>query len=246
MGIGAAIVDVSAMGSPAKTGTEGGPEMSDSGARSLIAMFARISDAIEAAESHLSDLDGAIGDADHGISMVLGFNAVTAELSHSRHDLSTASGVMNVAAIAFLNAVGASIGPLYATAFRQAAQSLAGAREIDSAAATAMLQAIAAGIRERGKGQRGDKTMLDAWLPAAEASALALANGLKGAAFWRQVVAAAEHGANATTSMVATRGRAARVGQRSLGHMDPGAASAVIILKAMADALSEEPDAAAT
>jgi dihydroxyacetone kinase-like protein len=217
--------------------------MSDSAARSLIDMFARIAEAVEQAEDRLSELDGAIGDADHGISMALGFNAVAAELSHPRHDLSTASGVMNVAAIAFLNAVGASIGPLYATAFRGAAQTLAGVTFLDTTAATAMLQAIAAGIRDRGKGQRGDKTMLDAWLPAAEAAALAIARGESEPAFWRQVVAAAEHGANATSSMVATRGRAARVGERSLGHMDPGAASAVIILRAMAAALGGDDGA---
>lgn len=211
--------------------------MSDSAARNLTALFSRIAEAMESAEDRLSDLDGAIGDADHGISMALGFKAVVAELSHPRHDLSSASAVMNVAAIAFLNAVGASIGPLYATAFRQAAQSLAGVREIDRAAITVMLQAIATGIRERGKGQRGDKTMLDAWLPAAEAAALAQTRNLVGPTFWQEVVSAAEHGAKATSSMVAVRGRAARVGERSLGHIDPGAASAVIILKAMAEAL---------
>lgn len=211
--------------------------MSDSAARSLIAMFARIAEAVDQAEDRLSELDGAIGDADHGISMALGFKAVVAELSHPRHDLSTASAVMNVVAIAFLNAVGASIGPLYATAFRRSAQSLADVRDLDRAAVVAMLQAIATGIRERGKGQRGDKTMLDAWLPAAEAAALAQTRNLSGPDFWREVVSAAEHGANATSSMVAARGRAARVGERSLGHVDPGAASAVIILKAMAETL---------
>lgn len=213
--------------------------MSDSAVRSLILMFARIAEVIEAAEDRLSDLDGAIGDADHGISMSIGFNAVSAELGHPHRQLETAPEVLNIAAVAFLNAVGASIGPLYATAFRHAARSLDGMRTMDATASTAMLQAIAAGIRERGKGQRGDKTMLDAWLPAAEAAALALANGAKGDAFWRDVVTAARHGANATMSMVATRGRAARVGERSLGHMDPGAASAVLILEAMADTLSD-------
>jgi dihydroxyacetone kinase-like protein len=82
--------------------------------------------------------------------------------------------------------------------------------------------------------------MLDAWLPASEAAALALVNGVDKPTFWQEVVAAAEHGANATRSMVAVKGRAARVGGRSLGHMDPGAASAVIIIQAMADTLSSE------
>ena len=102
-----------------------------------------------------------------------------------------------------------------------------------------MLQAIPAGIGERGKAQLGDKTMLDVWLPAAEAAANALANKADSPSFWREIVTAAEHGANATCSMVAAKGRAARVGGRSLGHMDPGAASAVIIIRAMAEVLSD-------
>ena len=212
--------------------------MTASAAGHLIKMFERISRAIDEAVDQLSELDGAIGDADHGITMVLGFRAVNATLQSSRSALPNASAVMSAAATAFLNAVGASTGPLYATAFRRAAQSLAGVDELDQAGATAMLQAIPAGIRERGKAQRGDKTMLDAWLPASEAAALALANGVDRRTFWQQVLAAAEHGAEATSSMVAAKGRAARVGGRSLGHMDPGAASAVIIIRAMADTLS--------
>ncbi len=214
--------------------------MSVSAIGQLIRMFERISRAIDESRDQLSELDGAIGDADHGITMVLGFHAVNAALQGARSELSSASAVMSAAATAFLNSVGASTGPLYATGLRRAAQSLDGIDEIDQAAATAMLQAIPAGIRERGKAQRGDKTMLDAWLPASEAAALALANGVDRRTFWREVVAAAEHGAGATRSMVAAKGRAARVGGRSLGHMDPGAASAVIIIRAMADTLSGE------
>ena len=161
--------------------------MTDSAAGHLIKMFERISRAIDEAVDQLSELDGAIGDADHGITMVLGFRAVNATLQSSRSELPNASAVMNAAATAFLNAVGASTGPLYATAFRRAAQSLAGVDELDQAGATAMLQAIPAGIRERGKAQRGDKTMLDAWLPASEAAALALANGVDRRTFWQEV-----------------------------------------------------------
>ena len=212
--------------------------MTDSAAGHLIVMFERISRAIDEAVDQLSELDGAIGDADHGITMVLGFRAVNVTLQGTRSELASASAVMSAAATAFLNAVGASTGPLYATAFRRAAQSLVGVERLDQAGATAMLQAIPAGIRERGKAQRGDKTMLDAWLPASEAAALALTNGVDRRTFWREVVTAAEHGADATRSMVAAKGRAARVGGRSIGHVDPGAASAVIIVRAMADTLS--------
>lgn len=95
------------------------------------------------------------------------------------------------------------------------------------------------GIMERGKGQRGDKTMLDAWIPATEAAASARARAASSLEMWNSIVEAAEAGANSTRSMVAARGRAARLGERSLGHMDPGAASVVIILRAMKDTFGE-------
>lgn len=212
--------------------------MSDNAVSRLIDMFERISRAIDESVDELSELDGAIGDADHGITMVLGFHAVSAALQGSRSDLSSASEVMSAAAMAFLNAVGASTGPLYATGLQRAAKSLKDVEMLDLAAVASMLQAIPAGIGDRGKAQLGDKTMLDAWLPAAEAATNALSAKADSRKFWHDVVSAAEHGANATCSMVATKGRAARVGGRSLGHMDPGAASAVIIIRAMADTLS--------
>jgi dihydroxyacetone kinase-like protein len=216
--------------------------MSDNAARRLIVAFERISDAIEAAQDHLSELDGAIGDADHGITMTLGFHRVRAELGRPDRDLPTPAAVMRTAAAAFLDATGASTGPLYASGLYRAAEALEGAERLDGAAVAAMLAAMAAGIGERGKGQRGDKTMLDAWIPAAEAAADAAGRGLAGRPFWAEVIAAADQGALATRSMVAARGRAARVGQRALGHIDPGAASTVIILKAMAEALAgDEP-----
>jgi dihydroxyacetone kinase-like protein len=96
-----------------------------------------------------------------------------------------------------------------------------------------MIEAMTAGIKERGKGQRGDKTMLDAWIPATEAAVEAQSRGAEALAMWSRLTEAAEVGANATRSMVAARGRASRLGERSLGHIDPGAASAVIVLRAM-------------
>ncbi|KOF15168.1 dihydroxyacetone kinase [Ensifer adhaerens] len=212
--------------------------MSENAARRLVSMFQAISDAVEAEKDHLSELDGAIGDADHGTTMSLGFLAVKAELAKLDLDQAQISDVMATAASAFLNAVGASTGPLYATAFRRAAQAVAGKTELDLATCAAIIDAMGSGMRERGKGQRGDKTMLDAWLPAADAAAAALAENKGADGFWRDVVASAEAGANATRSMIATKGRAARVRERSLGHVDPGAASSVVILRAMATSLN--------
>ncbi|PZV36533.1 dihydroxyacetone kinase subunit DhaL [Mesorhizobium kowhaii] len=214
--------------------------MSDNAARRLSRMFYRISIAIEAGKDHLSDLDGAIGDADHGITMSLGFMAVNAELAKLDLDHMLASDVFTAAASAFLDAVGASTGPLYATAFRRAAQALKQDERLSAAGQAAIVEAMTTGIKERGKGQRGDKTMLDAWIPATEAAVSACARAAGSRDMWKSILEAAEAGANSTRSMVAARGRAARLGERSLGHMDPGAASAVIILRAMKDTFGED------
>ncbi|WHA43491.1 dihydroxyacetone kinase subunit DhaL [Agrobacterium larrymoorei] len=212
--------------------------MSVSTARVLTHMFSEISKAIDAEKDRLTALDGAIGDADHGITMSLGFNAVTTELSSTDLDTVTASEVFTIAATTFLNAVGASTGPLYASAFLNVAQVFKKHRTLSIACQVEMIEAIAVGIRARGKGDLGDKTMLDAWIPAAEAAKQAQLQGADAADLWTRLTEAADRGAYATRSMVAARGRALRLGERALGHIDPGAASAVIILRAMMESLS--------
>ena len=214
--------------------------MSHGAGRRICRMFQRISADIDEAKERLSDLDGAIGDADHGITMSLGFAAVTGRLASVDPDTATPCELFKTAAGAFLDAVGASTGPLYATAFRRAAQALKSYEELTVAAQAEIIEAMTMGIRERGKGQRGDKTMLDAWIPAAEAAADARMRGEDAKVMWEKIVAAAEAGAKATRSMVAARGRAARLGERSLGHVDPGAASTVVILRAMREILLPE------
>lgn len=204
-------------------------------ARELALMFYAISQAIEEERDFLTRLDGAIGDADHGITMSTGFLAVNAALSKLEMEQSTPADVFATAADAFLNAVGASTGPLYATAFLHVVKIARENPDIDSAFLCAMYSSIAEGIRYRGKGSRGDKTMLDAWLPAAEAANDAHVRGASRAEVARAAAEAASAGAHATRSMIASKGRAARVGDRSLGHVDPGAASARIITNAIAD-----------
>jgi dihydroxyacetone kinase-like protein len=201
---------------------------------SLGRMFHNISDAIEEAKDQLSALDGAVGDGDHGVTMSIGFLAVKTELSRQNVDAMAPADLMNTAAMAFLNSVGASTGPLYATGLLRAAQALAGATDTTPEVQAVLVKGIADGVRERGKGRRGDKTMLDALIPAAEAAANAVRRSASAEEMWREVVAAAEAGEASTRSMVASKGRAARLGERALGHVDPGAASAVVILKAMA------------
>lgn len=213
--------------------------MPQTAARRLSWMFQLIALSIKAEKEYLSDLDGAIGDADHGISMALGFSAVNGALAKLDLEQASPSDVFAAAASAFLDAVGASTGPLYATGFQNASKVLKNQLSLDLPEQVAIVEAITKGIQSRGKGQRGDKTMLDTWVPAMEVAVHAKANGLTIGQMWRHIVEAGAEGAQSTRSMVATRGRAARLGERSLGHMDPGAASALIILRAMQEAFAE-------
>ncbi len=196
----------------------------------LAALFRAFSERMSAERDALCALDGAIGDADHGIAMEQGMAAAaTAAATVAGVEGATLQAVFNAAAKGFLNAVGASSGPLYATAFMQAGKAAGPRPSMPRAEAGSLVIAMAEGIAHRGKASLGQKTMLDAWMPAAEA--IRAGGSLAAAA------AAAGAGADGTAAMVATLGRAARLGERSLGHPDPGAVSAAMILAIIADRL---------
>lgn len=197
------------------------------------AMFLAMADAMDAARDELCTLDGVIGDADHGVAMSGGFGAVRSALTDL--DAPTPTEVFNTSAKAFLNTVGASSGPLYATAFMRAGAAMKGKETLADDDAPLIVTAMADGIAHRGKAERGDKTMLDAWGPAADAAEAAL--GQPAASVMRAAATAAKAGAEATSDMQAKLGRAARLGARSLGHPDPGATSAAMLLDAMATSL---------
>lgn len=200
----------------------------------LIVAFDAVAQTMEQNRDALCALDGEIGDADHGVAMELGFGAVKSALTELGAE-ATPSDVMNTAARSFLNAVGASSGPLYATAFMRAAAAMKGKSVLGDADMPALISAMSDGIAHRGKAEVGDKTMLDAWKPAAdaaEASAPAPAEVVLGAA-----ADAAEDAAAATSGLQAKLGRAARLGERSIGHRDPGAVSAAMIIRVFSNTL---------
>ncbi len=203
----------------------------------LVAMFSGVASAIDADRDRLCALDGVIGDADHGIAMSEGFLAVRSALEGAAPPPADPTAVFNTAAKAFLNAVGASSGPLYATAFMRAGAAVKGRTELSEADFVAAFQAMAKGIQDRGKAEPGEKTMVDAWLPAATAIGEAHAAGKPLPEALDAAVAAAEAGAEATKEMIAGKGRSSRLGERARGHIDPGAASAVVVIAAMRDAL---------
>lgn len=206
----------------------------------LKTMFDEIAVAIEADKDRLCRLDGVIGDADHGIAMALGFGAVRDALAALDLSAIEPTALLNTAAKSFLAAVGASSGPLYATAFMRGAAAVKGKATLADADMVAMFRAMAQGIQDRGKAEPGEKTMVDAWLPAAQAAAAAHAGGQTLAESLGAALAAAERGAEATKNMIAAKGRSSRLGERSLGHMDPGAASAVTVIHAMGKSLAPD------
>ena len=188
----------------------------------------------------LNELDRQIGDGDHGENMARGFTAVIARLDALEEPLGTVGDVLKLIATTLMSKVGGAAGPLYGTAYLRAAK-VTGVQTLDATAVVAMLEAALEGIVARGKATTGEKTMVDAWTPAVEASVAGNLAGADAAAILVMAASAAELGAVATIPLVATKGRASYLGERSAGHQDPGATSSALVLRAAADAASGVP-----
>ena len=207
--------------------------MTEITAGTLAHLFTAVADAMMREKGRLCELDGIIGDADHGIAMELGFSAAAKAANAPEIAAADPTTVFNTAAKSFLNAVGASSGPLYATALMRAGAAVKGKSVLTDSDMVDAFAAMAKGIQDRGKAEPGEKTMVDAWAPAAAACESARANGLPLADCLSAALAAATAGAEATKAMIAGKGRSSRLGERAIGHMDPGAASAVVIIAEM-------------
>lgn len=180
---------------------------------------------------YLTQLDSPIGDADHGINMDRGFKAVTDKITPmAEMDIGS---VLKTVGTTLVSTVGGASGPLYGTAFLRAGIVTSGKHELYEADVVALLEAALEGIKARGKAQPGEKTMVDALTPALTAARAAQSLGLTQQL--RRISSAAEQGVQATIPLVATKGRASYLGERSVGHQDPGATSSWLILKALAD-----------
>ena len=183
----------------------------------------------------LTQLDAAIGDADHGANMDRGMTAAVAALEAQPVD--DAAAVLKAVATTLIKTVGGASGPLYGTFFLRAAGALDGG---DGAALAKAVRAGLDGVAARGKAEAGDKTMLDALIPACDALDEALAAGKPLGEALNAAAEAAARGRDATEPMVARKGRASYLGERSAGHVDPGAASATLLVQAAATALAGE------
>ena len=189
---------------------------------------------IEANRDHLTQLDAAIGDADHGINLTRGFNAVLGALDAAAPGAPGA--VLTLTGNTLISKVGGASGPLYGMAFRRAGKALGDAADVDLPALSAALDAALAGVQQLGAAREGDKTMVDALAAATRAFAKAVAEGAAPDEALDCLARAATAGAQATIPMQALKGRASYLGPRSVGHEDPGAVSTALILGALRDA----------
>lgn len=194
--------------------------------------------AIAAQKDYLTQLDAAIGDADHGVNMTRGFAAVESKMDEL--DGGTPPGKLLVAAgQTLVSTVGGASGPLWGTALRRAGKAMGEAEQVDAAMLAEALQAAVAGVVELGAAQPGDKTMVDALQPAVDALRAGVDGGGSLPQTLAEATAAAEQGMRETVPMLARKGRASYLGERSIGHQDPGATSAALIVAALERALTD-------
>jgi phosphoenolpyruvate---glycerone phosphotransferase subunit DhaL len=203
----------------------------------IIASLRRICQVLHDNRQYLTDLDSPIGDADHGINMDRGFAAVLPRLDAVEEQ--DAGAILKLVASTLISTVGGASGPLYGTAFLRAGAALTGKQSVSLDDCVTALGAAVQGIRDRGKATTGEKTMLDALVPAQEALESAARDGLDIREAFALAATAAEEGAKATIPMLATKGRASYLGERSIGHQDAGATSSALMLRAVADTLAE-------
>ena len=187
--------------------------------------------------SELTELDSAIGDADHGINMRRGTQAALERVETL--DGAAPSDVLRAFAMALISKVGGASGPLYGTAFLRAADAAKGRDVLDKQDVAAIFAAMLAGVRERGHAATGEKTMVDALEPGSSALATAVERDESLPAALQAAYAAAAAGSESTIPMIAQKGRASYLGERSRGHRDPGSASTVLLFEAAAESLTD-------
>lgn len=190
----------------------------------LLEMIKEMSAIIQQNKDFLTELDMPIGDSDHGINLARGFLAVEAKIPTLEGK--DAGTILKTVGMTLVSTVGGASGPLYGTAFMKASTKVAGKQELGLADLVEMLNEAVEGIKMRGKATVGEQTMLDAMVPALEA--------LKESGSLASALAAAEAGVEKTKDMIATKGRASYLGERSLGHQDPGATSFTLLLSVIA------------
>ena len=193
---------------------------------------------VSANKEQLTQLDAAVGDGDHGINMDRGMSAVLAKLDAATEEQDIGA-LLKTVGMTLVSTVGGAGGPLYGTLFLQMGTAVSGKDQLDPDDWAAALEAGIAGVQARGKAEPGDKTMIDALIPGRDALKSALAEGASFEDALRQSADAAGQGMRDTIPLVARKGRASYLGERSAGHQDPGATSSHLLLEAAAETWSE-------
>lgn len=187
-------------------------------------------------KDYLTELDAAIGDADHGINMDRGFQKVITQLPNiADKDIGS---ILKTVSMTLISSIGGASGPLYGSLFLRASGTVAGKEELTQIDMQKLLQAGLQGVLQRGKAKPGDKTMIDVLSPATVAFEEAVGNGKNMSEAMQKMVAIAEKAMKDTIPMLAKKGRASYLGDRSIGHQDPGATSCYLMLKSLSDSYS--------
>ncbi|MCM3779511.1 dihydroxyacetone kinase subunit DhaL [Microbacterium hydrocarbonoxydans] len=202
----------------------------------VVDWITRFRDAVTEKRDWLTELDSAIGDADHGANMTRGMAAVVEKLGSAAP--TTMDELLKSVGMTLVSSVGGASGPLYGTLFLRMGMTAGAVAELDAAALAAALRAGLDGIVARGKAEPGDKTLFDAMAPAVDALDTGVQRGAGLAEATRAAAKAAAVGRDSTTPLVARKGRASYLGERSAGHLDPGAASVTLLFETLADAIA--------
>jgi dihydroxyacetone kinase-like protein len=197
----------------------------------LIAWLEKLSRVMKDNRDLLTELDAAIGDGDHGINMARGFDKVLEKLPTLKEK--DIGAILKSVGMVLMSSVGGASGPLYGTFSMKAGMALAGKEEIDARNLAALLEAGVGGVIQRGRAERGDKTMVDVWGPVLDSVKAAVAGGASVEDALAQAVDAAEKGVRDTIPLQARKGRASYLGERSIGHRDPGAMSSYLMIRAL-------------
>ena len=202
----------------------------------LIAWLEKLSGVMKDNRDLLTELDAAIGDADHGINMDRGFGKVLEKLPTVKEkDVGT---ILKTVGMTLMSSVGGASGPLYGTFYMKAGMALAGKEEIDALGLVCFLEAGVEGILQRGRAERSDKTMYDVWAPVLDEVRTAIDGGASVKDALARAVKAAEKGVEDTVPLQARKGRASYLGERSIGHRDPGAVSSYLMIRALHEILT--------
>tara|TARA_B100000929_G_scaffold258941_1_gene222443 strand:- start:283 stop:930 length:648 start_codon:yes stop_codon:yes gene_type:complete len=206
--------------------------------KEFIQILNKVCDDIETNKDYFSELDRAIGDGDHGVTMSIGWNAIKSKLNSLSANLSFDKICMQIAT-SFLSAVGASAGPLYATALIRGGAAIKDKMEINAKELSLFFTAAAKGIQERGKAELGDKTMLDVWMPSAKKIEEAVTHSDDIISVMEITSTESTLAMNATKDMQSKKGRSSKLGERSIGFIDPGAASSQMIIKSFYETIKK-------